>query len=64
MAQNIITFSDDSERTLNKIKGIALMGGRIIRTKTDSANVALEMLEKAIKNELINEYQLAQLLKK
>ena len=58
MAKNIIDLNAKSISTLNKVKGIGLVGSRIVRTKEDSVNLALEILDAIISQQVLTEYDL------
>jgi hypothetical protein len=64
MAKNIIDLNAKSISTLNKVKGIGLVGSRIVRTKEDSVNLALEILDAIISQQVLTEYDLGNLIKK
>lgn len=64
MAKNIIDLSEKSTSTLNKVKGIGLVGSRIVRTKEDSVNLAIEILGAIIDQQVLTEFELGNLIKK
>ncbi len=64
MAKNIIDLNDKSEKTLNRIKGIGLIGGRVVRNRADQVNLALEILDGLIEKKVLSEFELGNVLKK
>jgi hypothetical protein len=64
MAKNIIDLDEKSTGTLNKVKGIGLVGSRIVRTKEDSVNLAIEILGAIIDQQVLTEFELGNLIKK
>jgi hypothetical protein len=64
MAKNIIDLSETSTNTLNKVKGIGLVGSRIVRTKEDSVNLAIEILGAIIDQQVLTEFELGNLIKR
>lgn len=63
MAKNIIDIREESYATLNKIKGIGLIGGRLVKTKEDSVNLAIEIIDKIISKNVLTEFELGNVLK-
>lgn len=64
MAKNIIDLNETSTNTLNKVKGIGLVGGRLVKTKEDSVNLALEIIDAIISKQVLTEFELGNLIKK
>lgn len=63
MAKNIINIKEESYHTLNKIKGIGLIGNRIVKTKEDSVNIAIEIIQKILDKKVLTEFELGNVLK-
>jgi len=64
MAKNIIDLNAKSISTLNKVKGIGLVGSRIVRTKEDTVNLVLAILDAILSKRVLTEYDLGNLIKK
>jgi hypothetical protein len=64
MAKNIIDLNETSTNTLNKVKGVGLVGGRLVKTKEDSVNLALEIIDAIIAKQVLTEFELGNLIKK